>query len=155
MKKLASITLALASCLAAVPALAQEHWTEGPVWEVSVYRTKPGKFDDYVKYLRGNYFVTAAESKKQGLILDSKVFINPAPSGPNDWDICIATLFPSYAKALDYSASDEEKGKAIAAKHFKTADEKKQDEMTAPRFQWREFLSTKYVREVTLKPLTP
>ncbi|MGE5347543.1 MAG: hypothetical protein ACM3JH_16445 [Acidithiobacillales bacterium] len=155
MKRSASLALALVSCLAALPALAQEHWTEGPVWEVSVYRTKPGKFDDYLKYLRGNYVVTLAEQKKQGLILDTKVFINPAPTGPNDWDICIATLYPSYAKALDYSASDEEKMKAIEAKHFKTADEKKQQEMTAPRFQWRDYISTKYVREVTLKPLAP
>jgi len=155
MKRLASITLALVSCLAVAPALAQEHWTEGPVWEMSYYRTKPGKFDDYVKYLRGNFAVTAAEQKKQGLILDSKVFVNPAQANPNDWDICIATLHPSFAKALDYSAGDEQKTKAIAEKHFKTADQKKQDEMTAPRFQWRDFVSTKYVREVTLKPLTP
>lgn len=155
MKRLVSITLALVSCLAAAPLLAQEHWTEGPVWEMSYYRTKPGKFEDYVKYLRGNYAVTVAEQKKQGLILDSKVFVNPGQANPNDWDICIATLYPSFAKALDYNAGDEEKMKAIAAKHYKTADEKKQEEMAAPRFQWRDYLSTKYVREVTLKPLTP
>ena len=32
--------LALMSCLAAPVALAQEHYTEGPVWECSSYRTK-------------------------------------------------------------------------------------------------------------------
>jgi hypothetical protein len=155
MKRLASLTLALVSCLAATPALAQEHWTEGPVWEMSYYRTKPGKFDDYIKYLRGNYAVTAAEQKKQGLVLDTKVFINPAQTNANDWDICIATLYPSFAKALDFNAGDEEKMKAIAEKHYKTKDQQKQQEMAAPRFQWRDYMSTKFVREVTLKPLAP
>ena len=153
MKRLASLALALVSCLAVVPAMAQEHWTDGPVWEVSFYQTKPGKFDDYVKWLRGNYLSFVAEEKKQGLILDSKVFINSARNSPSDWDICVATLFSSYGKALDYSASDEEKMKAIASKQFKTPDEQKQQEMTAPRFQMREYLGTKFIREVTLKPL--
>jgi hypothetical protein len=155
MKRPASLALALVSCLAAAPALAQEHWTEGPVWEVSTYRTKPGKFDDYLKYLRGSYLVTTAEEKKQGLILDSKVFIKSTQDGPNDWDICIATLYPSFAKALDFNAGDEGKMKAIAEKHFKTKDEQKQREMASPRFQWRDYISTTYVREVTLKPLAP
>jgi hypothetical protein len=153
MKRLASLALALLSCLAVSPALAQEHWTDGPVWGVSFYQTKPGKFDDYVKWLRGNYLSVVAEEKAQGLILDSKVFINSARTSPTDWDICVATLFPSYGKALDYSASDEAKFKAIAAKQFKTPDEQKQQEMMAPRFEMREYLGTKYIREVTLKPL--
>jgi hypothetical protein len=133
-------------------ALAQEHWTEGPVWEVSFYRTTPGHFDDYMKWLRTHYIVTSADAKKEGLILDTKVFVKD-PTGPSDWDVCIATLYPSYAKALDYSKADEDKFKAIEAKHWKTPDEEKQRQMLAPRFETRTFLGTTYAREVSLRPL--
>ena len=140
-------------CLASVGvAVAQEHWTEGPVWSVSFYRTTPGHFDDYMKYLRTHYIVTTAEAKKQGLILDSKVFVK-TPNDANDWDVAIATLFPSYGKALDYNAGDDAKGKAIQAQHWKTPDQAKQREMTAPRFEMRKFVATTYTREVNLRPM--
>src|SRR5262245_3908279 len=47
---LAAAVLACAS----VPAVAQEHWTEGPVWACEAYRTSPGQFDAYLKYIRTN-----------------------------------------------------------------------------------------------------
>jgi hypothetical protein len=55
--------------------------------------------------------------------------------------------------ALDYSAELDKKSKAIAEKHFKTADEDKQREMIKPRLDWRTFLGTQLVREVSLKPM--
>src|SRR5438552_15238972 len=126
--------IAISSCLLAIAAaaIAQEHYTEGPVWVMSFYRTRPGQFDNYMKYLRSNYLVTSGESKKQGLILDTKVFVK-TPHDKNDWDVAIGTLYPNYGKALDYSAADDEKGKAIAAQHFKTTDTEQQQKMTAPR----------------------
>ena len=153
MKRLTLIALALGACLTGASALAQEHFTEGPVWAVSYYRTKPGKFDDYMKYLRANFVVTTAEQKKQGLILDSKVLLNPAVRDANDWDVLIATLHTSFGKALDFNQGDEDKFKAIAEKHYKTKDEAKQRDMSAPRFQMRDFVGTRTIREVNLKPL--
>ncbi len=144
--------LVLFSIALAIPLAAQEHWTEGPVWSVSFYRTRPGQFDNYMKYLRANFAITSQESKRQGLNLGSKVFVK-FPNGPNDWDVAIATLYPSYAKALDYSKEDEEKGQAIAAAHFKTQDQEQQAKMTAPRLEMRDYLGTTYTREVTLRPL--
>ena len=132
-------------------AAAQEHWTEGPVWEVSFYRTAPGHFDDYLKYLRKNVLPQNAEAKKQGLVLDQKVFVKPA-AAPGDWDIAFATLYKNMA-ALDYNAENDKKAKAIAEKHYKTGDEEKQRDMAKPRFEWRTFLGTTITREVTLKPL--
>ena len=132
-------------------AAAQEHWTEGPVWEVSFDRTAPGHFDDYLKYLRKNVLPQNAEAKKQGLVLDQKVFVKTA-TAPGDWDIAFATLDKNMA-ALDYNAENDKKVKAIAEKHYKTADEEKQREMAKPRFDWRTFLGTTITREVTLKPL--
>jgi hypothetical protein len=139
------------SLLVGSVAVAQEHWTEGPVWEISFYRTAPGHFDDYLKYLRQNVLPQNEESKKQGLVLDQKVYVK-APSGPEDWDIAFATLYKNMA-ALDYSGELDKKGKAIAEKHYKTADEEKQREMAKPRLDWRTYIGTQIVREVTLKPL--
>jgi hypothetical protein len=132
-------------------AVAQEHWTEGPVWNIEFYRTTPGHFDDYLKYLRQNFMPQSEESKKQGLILDQKIFVKD-PTGPSDWDIAFATLYKNMA-ALDYSAELDKKSKAIAEKHYKTADEDKQREMIKPRLDWRTFLGTQLVREVSLKPM--
>ncbi len=133
-------------------ALAQEHWTEGPVWEVSFYRTKPGQFDEYMKYLRTNFLPITEEGKKQGLMLERKVFVKP-PKDPGDWDVGIATLYPSFGKARDFSQGDDDKWKGIQAKHYKTEDEKKQQEITAKRFEMRDFIGTDFVREVNLRPL--
>ena len=147
---MAAVVLA---CALIGEARAQEHYTEGPVWEVNTYRFKEDKADAYLKWLRQSYLPRMTEYKKAGLILDYKVFFNTARRDPQDWDIAFATLHSNYAKALDYSAADEEKSKAIMAKQMKTADEAKQREAMAPRLDWREFVGTNYVREVTLKPL--
>ena len=150
MKRL--FVIAAVSCLAASAALAQEHFTEGPVWECSSYRTKPGHFDDYMKYLRSNAVSQGQESKKAGLILDQK-FYTHVPAGPTEPDVMICTLHASYAKALDFNAADDAKSKEIAAKHWKTPDQEKQREMTSKRLDFREFLGSSYYREVTLKPM--
>jgi len=150
--KNAVMIAAMVCLLGAGVAVAQEHWTEGPVWAVSFYRTTPGHFDDYMKYLRTHYTVTTAEAKKQGLILDSKVFVK-TPVDANDWDVAIATLSPSYAKALDFNQADDAKSKAIQAQHWKTPDQEKQRGMTNPRFEMRKALGTTYTREVTLRPM--
>jgi len=133
-------------------ALAQEHWTEGPVWQITFYRTTPGHFDDYMKYLRSHYITVGAEAKKQGLVLDSKIFVKQ-PHDAKDWDIAIATLHASYGKALDFNPENDAKNKAIQAEHWKTKDQDKQRELTAPRLSWREFVGSDIVREVTLKPM--
>jgi hypothetical protein len=105
-----------------------------------------------MKYLRSTYLVSAGEAKKQGLILDTKFLLN-TPRDANDWDVAIATLYPSFGKAMDFNQGDDDKRKAIAEKQFKTKDEAKQQEMIAPRFTMRDALGTRYLREVNLKPL--
>jgi hypothetical protein len=140
------------SCLAVPGALAQEHYTEGPVWACGAIRTKQGHFDDYMKYLRQNYLPQGQESKKAGLILDQKFYVM-VPASPTDPDVLLCTLYTSFGKALDYNAGDDATAKGIATKHFKTADEEKQREMIANRFTFRDSLGTSYYREVNLKPL--
>jgi hypothetical protein len=150
---LRAVILAGVLCLVlAATGYAQEHYTEGPVWEVSHYRTTQGHFEDYMTFLRQNFLPSSEEAKKEGLILDFKVFVKD-PNGDGDWDVAVAILYPSYGKALDYSKADEDKWKAIAAKQYKTDDEKKQSEMTEVRFTMREYLGTTYMREINLRPM--
>ena len=132
-------------------AVAQEHWTEGPVWECSSYRTNPGQFDTYIKWIRAHSEPINAEAKKQGLILDFKTFVKP-PRDANDYDVLFCTLHSSFGKALDYNKGDDDKFEAISAAHWATADDDKQAQMASPRLEMRKFLGTDYVREVTLRP---
>lgn len=148
----ASLVTACAVLLGAQTAFAQENWTEGPVWGCGTYRTEPGQYQAYVKYLRATALPIAVEQKKQGLILDFKVFVQ-APHDANDWDVMVCSLHANYAQALDYNKADDDKLKAIRAKQFKTADEQKQQELTKGRLEMRKFISQTYVREVNLRPL--
>ncbi len=132
--------------------MAQERYTEGPVWQCDSYEVMPDMWNSYLDWLRGNSKPQYDEAKKQGLIMDWKVFI-PSQRMSDGTDIVICALFPSYGKALDYSKADEEKWDAISAARLKTADEKQQMEMSAPRLKMRRYTGTIYLREAALKPL--
>jgi hypothetical protein len=137
---------------ASAAAAAQEHWTEGPVWECAAYRTNPGMFDTYMKWIRSHSEPINEEARKQGLILDYKSFVK-APGDENDYDVLFCTLYPSYGKALDYSKADDEAYEKISAAHWATADQDRQREQAAPRLEMRRFLGVTYVREVDLRPM--
>jgi hypothetical protein len=144
----------LAACALLTPALsqAQEHWSEGPVWVCGAYQTNPGQFDNYMKWLRTHFAVTNAEDKKQGLILDYKVYVK-SPRDENDYDVLICRLHSSYGKALDYNQADEDKSDAINAAHWKTTNQDEQTSMSAPRLEMRKFMGTSYHREVNLRAM--
>ncbi|MGD9599180.1 MAG: hypothetical protein AB7G76_14655 [Steroidobacteraceae bacterium] len=149
-------TLCAASMLAAVfatgQAMAQERYTEGPVWQCDSYEVMPDMWNDYLDWLRGNAKSQYDEAKKQGLIMDWKVFI-PSQRMQDGTDIVICSLFANYGKALDYSKADADKWDAIASARLQTADQKKQMEMMAPRLKMRRYTGTIYLREAMLKPL--
>jgi len=150
MKSRAIGLLAAGLLLSSGSAVAQEHWTEGSVWECSAYRTNPGMFDTYMKWIRAHSEPINTEAKKQGLIVDFKTFLKP-PRDANDYDVLFCTLYPSFAKALDYNQGDDDKFEAISAAHWATADEDKQTEMASPRLEMRTYMGTSYHREVTLR----
>jgi len=152
MKRITRFAFIAVCVITASVAFAQENYTEGLVREVSFYKTKQGQFDEYMKYLRANFLPQQEEAKKQGLIAGYQVLLS-TPSTADDWDVAIVTLYKSFGAALDYNQGDEEKMKAISSKHFKTMDEQKQREMTAKRFDMRDYKGTRYLREVTLKPM--
>ena len=150
--KMTAIGLLAAGLLASGAAVAQEHWTEGPVWECGAYRTNPGMFDTYIEWIRAHSEPINAEAKKQGLILDYKTFVKTRDN-ENDYDVLFCTLHSSFGKAMDYNKATDEKADAISAAHWATGDNAKQREMAAPRLAMRTFVGTTYHREVNLRPI--
>jgi len=153
MKKITLLAILICCSLGFVQqAQAQENYTEGPVWVIDYYRTKPGKFDDYLKYLRSNYAKNVAKQKQAGIIVDSKILINPTVSGPDDWDVAVAYLYSDFGR-LNYNQATEDELQKIQAEITGEKNKDKRDNKNdATRFPLRDYLRTRYLREITLKP---
>jgi hypothetical protein len=153
MKKLTLLTILFCCSLGFVQrAQAQENYTEGPVWFISYYRTKPGKFDEYMKFLRANFAKNVAKQKAAGIVVDAKVLLNPTVSGPDDWDVAIAYLYSDYGR-LNFNQATEDQLQKIAAEVTGERNKDKRDErLDTTRFPLRDFIRTRILREVMLKP---
>ena len=153
MKKLTLITIVLCCSLGfAQQAQAQENFTEGPVWVISYYRTKPGKFDEYMKFLRANFAKNVAKQKQAGIVVDSKVLLNPTVNGPDDWDVAIAYLYSDYGR-LNYNQATDDQLQKIASEITGERNKEKRDaRLDTTRFPLRDLVRTRILREVMLKP---
>lgn len=131
--------------LFALQAFSQEHYTEGPVWNVTTIRVKPAHFDDYLTALRKDIKPFWEEAKRQGVIMDWKIFIKETQSSPHDWDIALAVLYKNHAQMDGQAAKFEAiRDKVMGGKQTaQQADEKRGD--------IREVISTELVQEITLK----
>jgi hypothetical protein len=147
MKKYLTIAfvLTLLGGLAAVcSAQSDAPYTEGPVWQLTMVKTKYGMGDDYLKGLAKTFKGTLDEAKKQGLVLDYKILVGDAAS-PQDFDILLMTQSKNMA-ALDNA---REKFDPIARKVEGNPDQ--QRDSANKRLELREILGDKLMREVTLK----
>ena len=119
-------------------------YTEGPVWTITMVKTKPGMADDYLKNLAQIYKATNDEAKKQGIIMDYKILLG-ADSTPQDFDILLMQEFKNMA-AFD---GLREKTDPIARKLIGTEDVQRQG--AVKRMEIREIMGNKLMREITLK----
>ncbi|MFZ0900839.1 MAG: hypothetical protein WBW98_09575 [Candidatus Sulfotelmatobacter sp.] len=128
------------------PALfAQEHFTEGPIWRITLIRVKPTQMDAYLTMLRQSTKSFYEESKKQGSIIDYKVFLKETKNSPEDWDICIAVEYKNYA-ALDGLTA---KGEAVRDKIL--GGKAPAQQLNEKRAEIREIISSELLQEVFLK----
>src|SRR2546430_14339935 len=97
-KKLQIVALAALSLGIASLCFAQSDapYTEGPVWTITMVKTKAGMSDDYLKMLAKIYKSTNEEAKKQGIIMDYKILLGDA-SDPHDFDILLMQEFQNMA----------------------------------------------------------
>jgi len=126
-------------------AVAQEHYTEGPVWRISLVRVKPNKMDEYLASLRQATKPLLDEEKRNGTILDYKVFLKETTNSPQDWDIALAIEYKNHA-ALDGLAA-----KGEAARDKILGGKRQAQEIGEKRQEIRELLSSELLQEVTLK----
>ena len=119
-------------------------YTEGPVWDITMVKTKPGMGDDYLKGLGQTLKGAMEEQKKQSIIMDYKVLLGDA-SGRDDFNILIMVEYKNMA-AFD---GLREKTDPIMAKVIGNQDTQRQ--MSVKRLDIREILGTKTMREVTLQ----
>jgi hypothetical protein len=125
--------------------LAQEHYSEGPVWRVTLIRVKPAHMDQYLSNLRQGFKPFVEELKRQGFIVDYKVFFKETKANPQDWDICTAIEFKNHA-ALDGLGAKEEavRDKIFGGKQAAQQGQERREEI-------REIISEELLEEVSLK----
>ena len=147
MKKLLimSCSAAIAVCFSGlVRAQSDAPYTEGPVWQVTMVKTKYGMTDDYLKAIAKSFKGAMEEAKKEGLIVDYKILLGNA-SSPQDYDILLMTASKNMA-SLDNS---REKLDPISRKVEGSPDQ--QRDASVKRNDFREIIGVKLMREITLK----
>jgi hypothetical protein len=143
MKKLLGFVVLL---LSITPVLfAQEHYTEGPIWRIQLIRVKPTHMDEYLTSLQQTTKPFVDEQKKQGMIMDYKVFLKETKNSPDDWDICVAIEYKNHA-AMDGLAA---KGEAIRDKVL--GGKAPAQQLSEKRAEIREIISSELLEEVFLK----
>jgi hypothetical protein len=137
--------LAVCFFLLAPAALAQEHYTEGPVWRVELVRVKPTHIDEYLASLSKVSKPLLEEEKSQGLILDYKFFLKETKSDPQDWNVCLAIEYKNHA-ALDGLQARED-----AVRDKVLGGEQQAQEVGNKRAEYREEVSDELLQEVMIK----
>ena len=137
----AALSLGIASLCSAQ---SDAPYTEGPVWTVTMVKTKTGMTDEYLKELAKTLKGTLEEAKKQNLVLDYKILLGN-PATPQDFNILIMVE----SKNMAAQDNTREKFDPIARKLVGTTDQ--QQAIQVKRLDIREILGTKLMREITLK----
>jgi hypothetical protein len=106
-------------------------YTEGPVWVLTMVKTKSGLGDDYLKSIRQSVKPVYEEEKKQKIILDYKILIMVQYSNMAALDGLRDKMDPIVEKVM----GPEDQRRATAVK----------------RLDIREILGAKTMREITLK----
>ena len=138
---LAALSLGIASlCVAQSDA----PYTEGPIWNITMVKTKAGMTDEYLKSLAKTLKVSLEEAKKQNLVIDYKILPGNAAT-PQDFDILVMVE----SKNMASQDNAREKFDPIARKVVGTTDQ--QQAIQVKRLDIREIVGTKLMREITLK----
>ena len=119
-------------------------YNEGPVWVLTMIKTKAGLEDEYLKQITGTVKPVYEEEKKEKIILDYKIF-QGEPANPHDFNVLIMVEYPNFA-ALD---GLRDKMDPILAKVMGSEDQRR--DLAVKRLDIREILGTKTMREITLK----
>jgi hypothetical protein len=101
--------------------------------------------DAYLTSIRQSSKPLLDEQKRQGIILDYKVFLKETKNNPEDWDICLAVQYKNHA-ALDGLAA---KGEMLRDKIL--GGKQPAQELSEKRAEIREIVSSELLQEIILK----
>lgn len=147
MKKLSLLILVACFCLPATRASAQEHFTPGPVWRITLVDIKPGKNTEFWQDLRRNLKPLWEEYKRQGIILDYAVHIKTTTEEPGDWDVAVALQYKNFAALDDLGARTD----PITLKAYGTAEARR--EAGVRRTEYGTTVASFLMRQVTPRDL--
>ena len=146
MKTTNALLIASALLTLSATAMAQDAsrpWKDGPVVEVTTVRVKPGRFDDYMKFLGGSYKKMMDAQVKAGLVTTYRIFA-VSPRSPQEPNVILTVTYPNMA-TLDKTTEFD----AIASSVAGPLDA--QDKAYAERGPMREIIGSTLMREVILK----
>ena len=130
--------------LLAPAVLAQEHYTEGPVWRVSLIRVKPTAMDAYLTSLRQSSKPILDQEKRDGTIMDYKLFLKETKHSSDDWDLCLAVQYKNHAAMDGLTAKGEMlRDKIIGGKQ-------PAQQLSEKRAEIREVISSELLQEIIL-----
>lgn len=119
-------------------------YTEGPVWNLSMIKVKPGFGDIYLKNLSEGWYKIMKQAKQDGLISDFKIISAPA-GHKDDWDLLLMTQVKNFA-AMD---GIDSKFEALQAKLL--GNEETMQKAAFNRNDMREPLGEKLGQELIFK----
>jgi hypothetical protein len=101
--------------------------------------------DEYLSSLQQSSKPFLEEEKRQGLIVDYKLFIKETKSNPQDWDMCLALQFKNHA-AMDGLGS-----KLEAIRDKVLGGKQQAHQLGEKREEIREVISDELLQEIVLK----
>src|SRR5271169_6824103 len=119
---------------------------DGPVWDISFIKAKPGLGLNYMNWLASEWKTEQEALKKAGLILNYMVIETEAHS-PSDFDLMLMIQY----KDLATMEANQDKAEAVANQALSSNDQK----MIAgyqERASWREIIGNRLAREIILEP---
>jgi len=119
---------------------------DGPVWDITFVKAKPGVALKYMEYLAGDWKTEQEALKKAGLILNYMVIGTEAHS-PTDFDLMLMTEY----KDLATMEANQDKAEVVSNQALNSNDQK----MIAgyeERASWREIIGERLAREIILEP---
>ncbi len=119
---------------------------DGPVWDITFVKAKPGVALNYMNYLATEWKTEQEALKKAGLILNYMV-IQTESHSPNDFDLMLMTQF----KDLASMEANQDKAEAVATKALNSNDQK-MIQGYQERASWREIIGDRLAREIILEP---
>jgi hypothetical protein len=137
----AAVAIVLTSTAAVSHAQAARTWKEGPVLSVGHIRTLPGQFDNYMRYVYGDYAKLMNAQKDAGIITNWAVYTQ-VPRTPDEADVLLVVTYPNMA-ALDGLA---DRTRPIAQKVLGLTPEQTAAR-TVEREKWRKTLGSQLIRQ--------